>query len=57
MYIEFMDGRTVRCDRILGGPRVINGIERDVLSIEIIPQYKLREPKLEELKPLFQKVS
>ena len=34
MYLEFVDGTQLECIRILGGPRTINGIERDCLSIE-----------------------
>lgn len=37
MYLEFNDGTQLECIRILGGPRSINGIVRDCLSIEVDP--------------------
>lgn len=35
MYLEFTDGTQLECIRILGGPRTIEGITRDCLSIEV----------------------
>ena len=49
MTLEFLDGTQLEVIRIFGGPRMINGISRDTLSIEVDPS----EATIEELRNLF----
>ena len=49
MILELNDSTQLEVIRILGGPRIINGITRDTLSIEIDPSYM----DLKELTSIF----
>lgn len=41
MKLRFMDGKEIDVLRIYGGPKLIDGIKRDVLRIEVDPDYIL----------------
>lgn len=47
--LELLDGQQIEVVRILGGPRLINGVMRDTLSIEVDPSTM----SLDELASIF----
>lgn len=43
MTIEFMNGETLEVKQVFGGARLIDGIKRDVLRIEVSPTIEKEE--------------
>lgn len=51
MLLEFGNGTQLEVDNIIGGPRLVMGVLRDTLRIEVYPHVM----EFKELKPLFEK--
>lgn len=49
MILELKNGQQINVIRILGGPRVVEGVERDTLSIEVDPSIM----DIEDLRTIF----
>jgi hypothetical protein len=49
MLLEFIDGKQLTVNEIFGGPKLVNGVMRDTLRIEISPD----TASMEDLKAMF----